>query len=190
MLRRLGLIIRDQKGFTLIEMIVAIAISSAIGGGILLSIYQTSSYQAMEKARMNCVKNVENAIHYIIRDAQMAQEIDTDYDADGFPFPLYLTWTEWDADVDANPEYKHEVTYTLDDGSNELQRHHVAYDAIGGENKNDTNVVARYIDPDPDKTNCGYIGGVLNLELTATITGFPKEISETRNVEIIPRPDW
>ena len=170
----------------MIEMIVAMAISSAIGGGVLLSIYQTSSYQAMDKARMNCVKNVENAIHYIIEDAQMAQKVTLSGDDDNFP--LILSWTEWD--VVANPEYEHVVTYTLMSGSDELQRQHLAYDVLGGETKNEMNVVARYIDPDPDKTNCGYTGGVFSLELTATITGFPKEISETRSMEIIPRPDW
>jgi prepilin-type N-terminal cleavage/methylation domain-containing protein len=187
MLRKLGLIMRNQKGFTLIEMIVAIAISSAIGGGILLSIYQTSSYQAMDKARMNCVKNLENAIHYIIQDAQMAQEIDTDGNADGVPFPLVLSWTEWDEE---SPEYEHVVTYTLDSASNELQRHQLAKDKIGDITRDETDVVARYMNLDSDKTNCGYTGGVLNLKLTATITGFPKEINETRDVEIIPRPGW
>ena len=185
MWRKLGLLKRNQKGFTLIEMIVAIAISSAIGGGILLSIYQTISYQAMDKARMNCVKNVENAIHYIIQDAQMAQKIEPDADVDGF-FPLVLTWTEWDV---ASPEYEHVVTYSLTgSGSSELERQHLASDTCGGEPKKDLNVVGRDMIPDPDKTNCGYTGGVLTLELTATITGYPKEISETRDIEILPRP--
>lgn len=188
MWRKLGLINRNQKGFTMIEMLVAIAISSAIGGGILLSIYQTSSYQAMDRARMNCVKNLENAIHYVIQDAQMAQEIEPDLDTDGFPFPLEMIWTEWDVD---SPEYIHRVTYSLTgSGSSELVRQHIARDAAGVETKNDVNVLARYIDSDPTKTNCGYTGGVLSLKLTATITGFPKEISETRDMEIIPRTDW
>ena len=186
MWRKLSLINRNQKGFTMIEMLVAIAISSAIGGGILLSIYQTSSYQAMDRARMNCVKNLENAIHYIIQDAQMAQKIEPDTDADGFP--LVLTWVEWD---ETNPEYVNEVTYRRPvSGSSELERQHLAYDTLGGKTKDEVNVLARYIEWDSTKTNCGYSGGVLTLELTAAITGFPKEISETRSMEIIPRPDW
>lgn len=186
MWRILGLINRNQKGFTLIEMIIAIAISSAIGGGILLSIYQTSSYQAMDKARMNCVKNLENAIHYVIQDAQMAQMVTLAGDDDNFP--LTLSWTEWDV---ASPEYEHIVTYKKpDSGASELERQHMAYDSSGAETRNDVNVLARYIEWDSTKTNCGYIGGVLSLELTATITGFPKEISETRDMEIIPRTGW
>ena len=185
-LRKLSSINRSQKGFTFIEMIVAIAISSAIGGGLLLSIYQTSSYQAMDKARMICVKQLENAIHYIVRDAQMAQKVTLAGDDDNFP--LVLSWTEWDV---TSTEYEHVVTYTLKgSGSSELERQHLAYDVSGTETKNELNVVARYIEPDSAKTNCEYVGGVLNLELTATMTGFPKEISETRDVEVLRRTDW
>ena len=107
-LRKLGSINRNQKGFTFIEMIVAIAISSAIGGGILLSIYQTISYQAMDRARMNCVKQLENATHYVVQDAQMAQKVTLAGDDDNFP--LVLSWTEWDV---TSLEYEHVVTYTL-----------------------------------------------------------------------------
>ncbi len=171
----------------MIEMIVAIAISSAIGGGVLLSIYQVTSYQAMDKARMTCVKQVENAIHYIVRDVQMAQKVGpADPDPDGFP--LVLTWTEWD---ETSSEYENTVTYTLiGSGPKQLERQHLAYDTQGNETKNVTNVVARYIDGDSDKTNCDYAGGVLSLELTAAITGFPKVISETRTIGITTRPDW
>lgn len=169
----------------MIEMLIAIAISSAIGGGILLSIYQTSSYQAMDRARMNCVKNLENAIHFIVQDAQMAHSITPDAAAGGFP--LEMSWTEWDVD---SPEYQHTVTYSLDTGSRELNRVHLANDAGGAPTTNEVNVLARYIDYDATKTNCSYTDGVLSVTLTATITGFPKEISETRDMEIIPRPDW
>ena len=178
-------IIGKQNGFTMIEMLIAIAIASAIGGGILLSIYQTSSYQAMDKARMTCVKNLENAIHYVVQDAQMAQSIEPDVNADGLPFPLEMRWTEWDIN---SPEYEHTVTYSLT--GDELKREHLANDAAGAETANDVNVLARYIDSDTTKTNCSYTEGVLSVTLTATITGFPKEISETRDMEIIPRPDW
>ncbi len=160
----------------MIEMIVAIAISSAIGGGILLGIYQTSSYQAMDKARMNCVKNLENAIHYVVQDAQMAQKIEPAAAPDPDGFDLTLTWVEWD-------NTQNVVTYSI--VSNELKRSH---SINGGDPKE--NILARYINSDPAETNCRYTGGVLSLKLTATIIGFPKEISETRDVEIIPRPDW
>ena len=186
MLRKLGIINRRQKGFTLIEMIVAIAISSAIGGGVLFSIYQTSSYQAIDRARMNCVKQLENTIHYIVQDAQMAQKVTLAEDDDNFP--LTLSWTEWDVN---SLEYEHVVTYTLiGSGTSELERQHLAYDASGDPTTNEVNIVARYIESDAAKTNCSYAGNVLSLELTATITGFPKEITETREVEIIQRTDW
>jgi prepilin-type N-terminal cleavage/methylation domain-containing protein len=65
----------NQKGFTIIEMIIAIAISGAIGGVTLTSIYQVTAYQAMDKARMDCVKQVEDAVHYMVRDVETAQVV-------------------------------------------------------------------------------------------------------------------
>jgi len=183
MRHRLGLLKRNQRGFTLIELIVAIAISGAIGGGVLLSIYQVSGYQAMDRARLTCVKQVENAIHYVVRDAQMAQQVTLAGDDDNFP--LTLSWTEWNKDDDSNIE--HEVIYSIVSG--ELKRSCYVNRGEPSETLVE-NVVARYIDSDPDNTNCDYAGGVLSLELTAAITGFPKEVSETREVEITTRPDW
>ena len=183
MLRKLRSINRYQKGFTIIEMIVAIAISSAIGGGILFSIYQTSSYQAVDKARMNCVKQLENAIHYIVQDTQMAQKVTLSGDDDNFP--LVLSWTEWDI---TSPEYEHQVEYRLNGSL--LERQHRAFDTSSGETINEVDIVARYIEPVSTETNCSYAGGVFRLKLTATIDTFPEEISETRDVEIIRRTDW
>ena len=185
-LHKLGRVLRNQKGFTAIEMLVAVAISGAIGGGILLSIYQTTSYQAVDRARMSCIKDLENAIHYIVQDAQMAQKIVLAEDDDSFP--LTLSWTEWDVN---SLEYEHVVTYTLTGSqSSEMERKHLAYDTAGSETRNDVNIVASNIEADYTKTNCAYAGGVLSLELTAKITGFPKEISESRDVEIVRRTDW
>jgi prepilin-type N-terminal cleavage/methylation domain-containing protein len=175
-LRRFGLLSKGQRGFTLIELIIAVAITGAIAGGITMSVFQTFDYDARGKARIVAVKQVENAVHHMIRDVQMAQEVQTaDPDPDGDGFPLTLEWVEWD-----NTE--NEVVY--DKVSGELIRSH----SVGGGTAQDA-VVARYIDMDAAATNCFFDDGEwrFTFKVTATVSGYPADISETRDVEVIPR---
>jgi len=172
-LLRFGLKGRSQRGFTLIELIIAVAITGAITGSLAMGIFQTFDYSARGNARMTCVKQVENAIHWLSRDAQMAQEVTPDLDADGFP--LELTWTEWD-------NTHHVITYRIE--GSELKRGHVE-DGIPLADY----VVARYVAADPGLTNCDFneTDWVLTFEITAIVTGYPEDISETREVRITPR---
>jgi prepilin-type N-terminal cleavage/methylation domain-containing protein len=171
---RFSLIGRSQRGFTLIELLIAVAITGAITGGLAMSIFQTFDYSARGNARMTCVKQVENAVHWLSRDAQMAQVMETDeLDPDGFP--LTLTWTEWD-------NTRHQATYFID--GSELKRSHVE-DGIPLADY----VVARYVADDPALTNCSFSEAdrVLTFEITAVVTGYPEDVSETREVKITPR---
>jgi prepilin-type N-terminal cleavage/methylation domain-containing protein len=176
-LPRLDLLKRGQRGFTLIELIIALAITGAITGGITMSIFQTLDYDARSKARMIAVKQVENAVYHVSRDVQMAQEVETTYpDPDGDGFPLTLTWVEWD-----NTE--NEVIYSKAPG--ELRRSHSRDGGAAQET-----VVARYISADNDDTNCSFDDDnwVFTFRVTAIVTGYPEDISETREVEVVPRP--
>jgi prepilin-type N-terminal cleavage/methylation domain-containing protein len=175
-LRRFSLLSKGQRGFTLLELIIAVAITGAIAGGITMSIFQTFDYDARGKARMIAVKQVENVVHHMIRDVQMAQEVQTAYpDPDGDGFPLTLEWIEWD-----NTE--NEVVY--DKASGELIRSH----SVDGGTAQDT-VVAQYINMDAADTNCVFDDDEwrFTFKVTATVSGYPEEISETRDVEITPR---
>ena len=171
MFHRLKLINKNQRGFTLIELVVAITITALIVGGVTMAIFQVFDVNGRSTTRMTAVKQVENAVYWISRDAKMAQDVQPDEDSG---FPLNLTWVEWDNTV-------HQITYTLENG--ELERNHYIDDGEPTET-----VVARHINPDPEMTNCQFVGGVLTFELTAALGGF-RPASETRVCEVIPRPD-
>ena len=173
--RRLGRLSRRQRGFTLIELLVALAITGAISGGITMSIFQTLDYNARSNARMVAVKQVENAIHHISRDVQMAQIIEPAADPDPDGFPLILTWIEW-----SNTE--NVVTYRI--VGSELKRFHSQDGGVPIEL-----VVARHVDVDPSDTSCEFDDSswIFTFEVTATVTGYPEDISETREVKITPR---
>ena len=101
--------ITNQKGFTLVELLISLAITAVISSAITLSISQVFSVSIASKNRMEAVKQVENGLHYINRDAQMASSIvPTSND-----FPLILTWNEWNVAENDLTGPLHQVIYSI-----------------------------------------------------------------------------
>ncbi len=167
---RLGIIGRSQGGYTLNEMLVALAILGVIAPAIGMSIFQVLAVNDLTANHMTAVKQVENAIYRISRDAQMAQTVQT---GGGSGFPLNLTWVEWD-------NISNNVTYSVQNG--ELQR---AY-SVNGTQPTST-VVAQHINTDSGATNCQFASGVLAFKITVSIEGF-RPASETRVGKVVPKP--
>jgi prepilin-type N-terminal cleavage/methylation domain-containing protein len=175
-IRRLGLFHRCQRGVTLVELVIALAITGAITSGITMTIFQTLDYNARSNARMVAVKQVENAIHHVNRDVQMAQVVEiTDPDPDGDHFPLMLTWVEWDNTVN-------EVIYDVAGG--ELTRSYSEDHGVPQDS-----VVARYVVKDAADTYCDFdeVEWIFTLRITATVSGYPEDISEMREIRTTPR---
>lgn len=170
MFGRLRMTGNKQGGFTLTELLVAIAILGVIAPLLGMAIFQTVSMNEMAGNHMTAVKQVESAVYWISHDAQMAQSVQTD---GGSGFPLILTWVEWD-------NTSNSVTYSIQD--NELQR---ACSVNGGEPT--STVIAQYINGDSEATNCQFSEGILTFKITASLGGF-RPTSETRVREIFPKP--
>jgi len=135
------LIHNSQRGFTLIELIIAIAITGLIVSVIAVSIFQLYKVHASTSNRMIAVRQVQNAGYWVSRDVQMAQSVETDGGATGFP--LKLTWSnEWDGNT-------YQVVYSLADS--ELRRSYKVND------DDPEMLVAEYIDQ--AETSCGLTGG-------------------------------
>jgi len=70
---RLGLINKNQRGVTLMGIIVAVAITGIIAGAATTTIFQVFSGNTRTSNHMTAVKQVQNAGYWISHDAQMAQ---------------------------------------------------------------------------------------------------------------------
>ena len=171
-----------EKGFTYIELIVALAILALIGSATATATFQVLRVTERNNDHMTVVRQVQNAGYWLSRDAQMAQSVS----ADNLTSPdfLVLNWTEWDY-VD-EPIY-HSVTYffeNLTDGVGKLKRSH--WSSAGA---NEQTLVAEYIyfnPEDPDNTTeASYQNSVLNIQLTSLFG----ETIETREYKINLRPN-
>ena len=175
-LHRLRLINKDQRGFTLTELILAICISAIITAFITLTIFQVITGSARTNNHMTAVRQAQSAGFWVSHDAQMAQQApviveDTDDQLES----IALNWTDW-ANGGLNGD-EHEVVYTLE--YNKLQRNY----SVNGEALA-VAVVAEYINSDPDLTSCVWDGSLLTFTVTATVRGQ----TETRTYEVVPRP--
>jgi prepilin-type N-terminal cleavage/methylation domain-containing protein len=167
---------KDQRGFTIIELLIAIAITGLITWGITMTIFQVFDINTRSTNRMAAITQLENAGLWVSNDVQMAQSVNA---TGSSGFPLILNWNDWDTG------FSHAVNYTLEDMSSgefkELQRSH----SVNGGNSTPTHV-AEYIDS--EQTSCYPLGtlppgGVLNFTVTATVGGE----SETRVYKVTPR---
>jgi prepilin-type N-terminal cleavage/methylation domain-containing protein len=159
----------NHKGFTLIELVVALAIAGILGGGVTMAISQIFTDNSRSTSHMIAVKEVENAVHWITNDAQVVQVVNTGHTADGFP--LHFNWVEWNGD-------SHTAVYQIANGR--LTRSY----SVNGENFVNT-VVVEHLDSDltfytPTTTTLGFT-------ITSTIIAGSLRESETRSFNINPR---
>jgi prepilin-type N-terminal cleavage/methylation domain-containing protein len=169
-LRRLRQQIKRQQGFTLIEILGAIAILGIICIPLTMGIYQTYDISVRSASNITAINDVQTAIDWITRDAQMAQEV-TIVPSSGSPLESFqLAWMDWDG-------VSHDVDYNINvvDGIGQLQR--------------TTNGRTLVIMQNVDSTHTSCINnadGTLDFTLTSSVSDY-RSASETRSFTILRR---
>ena len=171
MLKRLS---RSQKGFTLVELMIVIALTGIISTAAAMSIHQVLTGTALSNDLNTAINQVRNAGYWISRDAQMAQSVDHN---PGDPKFFELTWTDWD------DSELHTISYSLESipaGLNKLKRSET------DNNGTTQTFIAQHIkSKEEGVTWCQWDGEVLTVTITAQVGGK----TETRTFQVKPRPD-
>lgn len=161
----------NQKGFTLVELVIAISIAGSIVVAAAAVIFQLITVPERNSNHMTAYTQVQNAGFSVSRDAVQAYYVKVD-GADW----LTLDWVDWEGDT-------HEIVYTLEDASDGLKELWRTYSySDNGTPEEETMLVARYIDP--GETNLNWEENVLTLVITAQVG----DESATRTYNIEPRP--
>jgi type II secretory pathway component PulJ len=170
-----------RRGLTLIELLVTALITAVIGTVLATSVSQMMMVSAANNNRMDTIKQIENALHWINRDAQMAKTIELD---PGTPshFPLNINWKGWDVNPDTHQIDEYHVSYRVENGN--LVRRYWLNNA--SEMSAPAQLVAGHIDTSsPEKSLCSVDSVGLSVVLTCTVDGFAGA-SETRTLNVKP----
>lgn len=165
-----------QRGFSLVEMLVAIAIVGLISAGIAMLISQLITGNTRTSNHMIAVRQVQQAGKQVSQDTMQAQQIVLGPN-DGFP--LLFHWTDMGG-------VANNITYTLTEGGELLRTH------VRDPGSSDSRVIAQYIVA--GETSCSPLdgesdpGGVV-LNVTASVGSGPYEGRETREYLAERRPD-
>jgi len=165
-------LMKNQKGFTLIELIVALAIASVIGVAATMTAHQLITIPVISNDSNTAINQVRNAVNWINRDVQSATPGSINTTSPKF---LSMEQLEWESDT--GDWTTHAVNYTLELADKELWRD---YDGEPGI------LIARYIDT--DNTSCSWDS--TEKVLTVNITVQAGTRTEARTFEVKTRPDY
>ena len=168
-----------EKGFTLIEVAVAIAVLAMIALAGTAVTFQALKATGKSNDRMTAIPQVQNAGYWISLDTKMAEGIFVDnLEPPNF---IILNWKYYENGDTTH----HEVTYSfedLSDGIGKLKRNHWSSAGAGEET-----LIAQHIYYDPDDLDNTSIANYDSPELTVRLRALFGDASVTREYKAVRR---
>lgn len=159
---------KNQRGLTLVELLIAIVLVGIVTAGITMTIGHMFTWTTRTNNHMIAVRQVQSAGYWVSRDFQQSQKTHSISE-----FDFALEWTSGNITT--------KVTYELI--GTDLRRTSRVNEDIQA-----TGVIARFIDP--GGTTVESSGDLLIFNVMATVgTGPVYQQSEERLYEVQRRPD-
>jgi len=194
---------KGQGGFTLVELLVAIAITGVIITAISTAVFQVVAGNIYNSNQMTATRQVQQVGFWMSQDGQMATTASSADDPGTTENEvLTLTWTEyksWKTEPLLEPPYtegvisiivNHKVIYIVSDGAlsrNEYRTGEIREDEFDPETDYSlfsTTRIAQFI----RSIDCTVSAKKIVVDVTATVEGF-RTATENRVYEISMRPD-
>ncbi len=175
---------RTEKGFSLIEILVVVAITGVISVAISQIIFVMMDVVTGNRAHVDVIVQVQNAERWLEMDVKMAQTVEVVRNDPSHAGTLMLTWHTWGGT-------KSSVNYFI--RNNQLMRYETEYSPTGGTRTYETFIAKDVVSGSPQTSF------VVSTEITKrksvhvhiTVendTGTSGMNREVRDFEIDPRP--
>ena len=176
---------RFEKGFTIVELSIGLALIGLIGSGAVATIFQLLSGTERSSNQTMVSSQVQNAGYWFSKDAEIAESITVDnLDPNNF---IVMHWTERDY-AGGGGDIEHSATYSFANLSDSVGRIKRLHWSSGG--ANEQSIVAQYIyynQSDSDNTTkASYEARVLTVQVTSRLG----EAEETKEYRVTRRPNF
>ena len=157
----------NQKGFSVLELLVVIAVGGILLSGVVLGIFQVSQGTIHNRGQLVSMTDVNNAAYWIKRELQMAQYSNL---TDGDPLPqssLSIYWIDM-------------TLFPTGDQATHSSQYYLSGTDLLRTRDGETSIVSRHI------TNIGFTrnGTVVKCFITASVSGITQQ---TETLEFIVR---
>ena len=121
---------KRQRGFTLIEITLSIAVGALVVMGVVTAVLQTTSVTAESSAQIDAMEDIKRIAYRIGKDVRMAGASNL-VDGDSPVGSMSLNWTSWYDESGALNPVEHSCQYSLSGGGLQREYDSGSPDVIG-----------------------------------------------------------